>query len=665
MAAVVGAHTPPSSTRARPASGPTPQLRFGPEPVLPRPTGNSSSQLFPKALVPTPSPASRATSSRASTSDPPARPLGWRLSVLFGLSIASVLLAVGPDPPIGVVWVGRLGAACLIALVVRWAYVGFSGYERVLGARIVARTSPPPTPRWPIVASFGTAGVGAILLVSGQQGAALIGLVAACSLTGMVMVLLRRFTISAGLSVVGIALGVSALIVVQSVATGFQHEFERRVLGVYAHINVMKPNGISEYRRLESYLRALDGVRGASPYVYQAMALAPLPRPGASGESVRRATALVKGIEPRTAYQVMDIEQYLVNAMGKRVPLEALTSERTLRPVPDRRDEDLPPAIAAIEDPRGPSWYPPALAAWNARPAGQRGAKQRPRFGDDDDWPDEVDIGRASGADLEALPTMFVGHTLARALELEVDDAVMLVDPGSGFVETSAPEFRRYRVAGIFRAGFQEYDEHLVYVHIKELQSFKYRDHDKASGVDLRLEDPYRSQEIETELRASLGDDAYTIVEWQTLNAGLFQSIHAQKTVVTIVLSLVSVVAGFNVLTALWTIVIRRNADIAILMSIGASEGEVARVFQFSGLLIGFAGCVAGVSLGLVLCALVHTYGYVLDPEVYLIDTLPVEVSGVQIAAIVGLTMATAFVATIPPSLRAAKLRPVDGLRFE
>ena len=155
------------------------------------------------------------------------------------------------------------------------------------------------------------------------------------------------------------------------------------------------------------------------------------------------------------------------------------------------------------------------------------------------------------------------------------------------------------------------------------------------------------------------------MLEWQKLNQNLFQSIRFQKNLITIILSLVITVATFNVLSALWTMVVRRNAEIAILMSMGATGSQVARIFQVTGMAIGLAGSLAGIGFGLMLSWLVELYGYTLDPEVYFIERLPVEMSATTIGWILAMTLAICFVATIPPSLRAAKLRPVDGLRYE
>ncbi|MCA9649943.1 MAG: ABC transporter permease [Myxococcales bacterium] len=588
------------------------------------------------------------------------------LLLLFPLSLTSPAVLV-PEADWWVPVLGRHGVAALISLVLAWGIDGFSGYERVAGQRILRR----PGARGPamlgvLVVALLVAVAGVIALHLEVRSAALAVLVALASGTVMVVVLSQRFAVSSTLSMVGIAIGVAALIVVQSVATGFQHEFERRVLGVYAHINVTRSFGISEYRRFEAYLRTIPGVVGASPFVYYAMALAPVDPEGEREGDIRRASVLVKGIEPQTAHEVIDLADHLEAGGDDSVEIADLRSELVLQPIRDREDDRLPPVIAATPDPRGPSWYEAALRAYRAQPDHLKYGRRRAVALDEDEWPLEVE-GRDPADDLdpETLPTMFVGVTLARELELAKGDVVSLVDPGATFDTSEAPEFRHYRVAGVFRAGFQEYDSRLVYVHIKELQYFKYRGKDTVSGIDLRLADPYEAPEVEQVLRQTIGDDEYSILEWQKLNANLFQSIRTQKSILTVILSLVSTVAGFNVLAALWTMVVRRTAEIAILSTMGSSEGGVARIFQFAGMSIGAVGSVAGVGFGLVLCWLVELYGYTLDPEVYFIEHLPVEISVDQVGIVLLVTMAISFFATVPPSLRAAKLRPVEGLRFE
>jgi lipoprotein-releasing system permease protein len=265
---------------------------------------------------------------------------------------------------------------------------------------------------------------------------------------------------------------------------------------------------------------------------------------------------------------------------------------------------------------------------------------------------------------------MFIGIGLARELQLAEGDIVRLVDPASGFDETQQPQFVHYVIAGVFEAGFQEYDLRLVYVDIKELQRFKYRGKDLVSGVDLRLTDPDSAPEVGAAIRDALKDaevpeeaQQYKVLEWQKLNESLFSSIRSQRNIVMVILSLVIFVAGFNVLSALWTMVVRRTADIAIIMSMGATGPQVARIFQVTGMAIGLIGSLAGVALGLLMCWLVEIYGFTLDPDVYVIAQLPVEVDPALVAWLLALALVICFIATLPPSLRAARLRPVAGLK--
>jgi len=582
---------------------------------------------------------------------------------LWVLSWASVFL-LWQDPPQWAVRAAQAGLVAFFGLVAWWAIAGFTGYEHVSGLRIITRNGKPVHRRGLLWMWLAISLAGLVALGLGYKSVFIVVAVALSTVLALLVALVRSFSVFGTIAAFGVAIGVSGLVVVQSVATGFQHEFERRVLGVYAHINVTRAFGISEYRRFESYLRTVPGVVGASPFVYYAMALAPY-APQQEETEFRRASVLVKGIEPSTAAEVIDVAEHLERGSGRRIPLDELKSTAVLEPVPDRDDDQLPPAVAATPDPRGEDAYERALLEYRAATEDQAETDE-PAAGDEDqdDGAAPAD-GEKEKLDPSELPTVFIGNTLARELQLEIGDVVSLADPGASFDHTQPPRFQHYRVAGTFQAGFHEYDSRLIYVHIRELQRFKYRSKDIVSGIDLRLSDPNLAPEVGAVLAETIGDDEYSILEWQELNASLFQSIRTQKSIITIIISLVSTVAGFNVLAALWTMVVRRGAEIAIMMSMGATEAGVARIFQFAGMAVGATGAVSGLGLGLVLCWLVELYGYTLDPEVYFIERLPVEISLVQVAAVLALTLGICFVATIPPALRAARLRPVDGLRYE
>lgn len=631
------------------------------------------------------------------------------LSILYLFALATPLLA-WRGAPAPADFFGWVGAISLGLLLLRLVLVGFTGYERLVGLRIIRRKQADPM-LWPkaedgelaaldappiwrrgrfwLVFFLTTAGLGVLVLLAFNHfidrdhsalldlfkplRVALVFYVAAASFAGLLVAIGQRFSVFGTTSIIGVVLGVAALLVVQSVATGFQHEFERRVLGVYAHINVTRAFGISEHRRFEGWLETLDGVEGASPFVYYAMALAPH-RAGQDTSDVKLASVLVKGIEPSTAQQVIDLPQHLERGSGRVIPLTDLRSDYELMPVPDRRDEDLPGVIAITPDPRGEAWYDEAIAAWNAVDHSDDPFRLGRVQAQDDVWEDPPEdlesVAVLDDLDTSVLPTMFIGVGLARELKLAEGDVVRLVDPGATFDHSEQPKFVYYMIAGVFQAGFQEYDSRLVYVDIKELQRFKYRGKDIVSGVDLRLTDQDIAAKVGAKVRAALNGPEpelveYSVLEWQKLNENLFSSIRTQKNIITVILSLVIFVASFNVLSALWTMVIRRTPEVAIIMSMGATGPQVARIFQVTGMTIGLAGSLAGVVFGLVMCWLVQLYGYTLDPEVYFIEELPVEISFVQIAWILGLALVFCFIATIPPSLRAARLRPVEGLRYE
>jgi lipoprotein-releasing system permease protein len=584
-------------------------------------------------------------------------------------------------------WAGILAWVGVVAvglLVVRLFAVGYSGYERMVGLRIIRRNRTSPRARLWLKVCLSVCGVSLASLLAMHYvwpdaawlsdpalkdavsllRLVLVATVALTTFFGLLLLIARRFSVFGTTSIIGVVLGVAALLVVQSVATGFQHEFERRVLGVYAHINVTRAFGISEYRRFEAWLRTLPGVEGASPFVYYSMGLAPYDPEGTRTDDILFATVLVKGIEPATAAEVIDVVDHLEKGSGRPISIDALKSDYPLMPVPDRAEDELPPAIQATPDPRGEGWYERALDAYEG--GGPEIQRIEGFGGEDDEWVDPPEPGEITQdeLDLEALPTMFVGITLAEELDLKVGDVVRLVDPGATFDHGEEPKWAYYLIEGVFQAGFQEYDSRLVYVDIKELERFKYRSKDVVSGVDLRLSDADMAPEVGATIREALGEQ-YSVLEWQKLNENLFSSIRTQKNVITVILSLVIFVASFNVLTALWTMVVRRTPEISIIMSMGATGPQIARIFQVTGMMIGLAGSLAGVGFGLVMCWLVELFGYTLDPEVYFIEELPVEISVVQIAWILALALAICYVATIPPSLRAAWLRPVDGLRYE
>jgi lipoprotein-releasing system permease protein len=155
------------------------------------------------------------------------------------------------------------------------------------------------------------------------------------------------------------------------------------------------------------------------------------------------------------------------------------------------------------------------------------------------------------------------------------------------------------------------------------------------------------------------------VQDWYELNHNLFTALNLQKLALVIILTLIIIVAAVNMISALTMMVTDKTREIAILKSMGATSSSVARVFQILGFAIGGIGTLIGVAIGLVTCYVVSAYGYHLDPKVYLIDRLPIDVRWFEVVLVAGITLAISLGATWAPAQGAASLRPVEGLRYD
>jgi lipoprotein-releasing system permease protein len=181
----------------------------------------------------------------------------------------------------------------------------------------------------------------------------------------------------------------------------------------------------------------------------------------------------------------------------------------------------------------------------------------------------------------------------------------------------------------------------------------------------MKLADVDRARTVSRALAAELGGDPYVVVDWRELNNNLFTALTIQKVALLVFMTLIIIVAAFNMVAALTMMVLDKLKEIAILKSMGANSSGVSGVFQVVGMTIGVIGTALGLGLGVALCKVVTRYGYPLDPKVYLIDQLPIQVDPYEVALVAALTLAICFVATLYPALKASGLHPVEGLRYE
>lgn len=506
----------------------------------------------------------------------------------------------------------------------------------------------------------------------------------------------RTVRVISFVAVSGVALGVGALLAVMSIASGFQMEFRDKVLGVNAHVLVMKYGGdFEEYRDVIARVMDMPEVAGAAPFLIHEMMLANGDRIGG---------VLVKGIDPELTPTVLDLPAHLVEGgleglrrPGARPPPRA-EDEEPLDPVEgeslERYLEAVNAAIARGETsvpedagmiapapapPRGPApgevvplpeVHVPtpeeaeaALAALGL--SGGGGAEG-------DAVADSLFVARAATDETptEALPGIVVGYALAARLDLEVGDRVRLISPLAG-LDTSlfratprTPRSREVRVIGTFRAGFDEYDTHLVYLDLYEAEAFFERG-DAVDGVEIRLHDLEEAPMIARRIDRMLGGGSFTTTDWEELNHNLFTALEIQKVMLSLVIASIVLVAAFNVIATLIMIVLERKREIAILKAMGAHDGHVLGVFVVQGLSIGLLGTAIGLLLGGGACAWLEAYQFPLDPHVYLIDHLPVRTSAAEFGWTVVIALVICVVATWVPSWWAARLLPADGVRYE
>jgi lipoprotein-releasing system permease protein len=203
-----------------------------------------------------------------------------------------------------------------------------------------------------------------------------------------------------------------------------------------------------------------------------------------------------------------------------------------------------------------------------------------------------------------------------------------------------------------------------MYTSLRDTQELVGRG-DQVMGVELKVKDVDRAAEIAAKLERALGGPPYQVQDWYELNHNLFTALNLQKLALGIILTLIIIVAAVNMISALTMMVTDKTREIAILKSMGAHSASVARVFQFLGVAIGGVGTLIGIAIGVVTCMVVSGYGYHLDPKVYLIDRLPIDVRWYEVLIVAGATIVISALSTWVPAQTAASLRPIEGLRYD
>jgi lipoprotein-releasing system permease protein len=505
----------------------------------------------------------------------------------------------------------------------------------------------------------------------------------------------RRAFISMGtlFATFGVALGTAALATVLGVTGGFRAQFREKVLGVNAHVLVLKyASEFTEYREVMARIEPLPEVTGIAPFVINPMML--------THQDHTATGVLVKGVDPARVGDVLDVPRHIVEGsmQGLRLPgakpppppkpwIEEMDEPAGVvapapTPPPDEGDlgflnrlreevEKGKQAAAhkqATPDPSAAALVEPALALDQDAPVGSVEPAQgyESVLPDDDALPAELQADPCSDKNA-SLPGIVIGITLKHTLAANLGDCIEVTSPTIGYALGNGvmrpPIAKRFRVVGIFEAGFEQYDAKLAYTDLYEAQAF-YDGGDTVTGVEMKVQDIDRAKEVAAKIDATLGDNAlYHTLDWEELNHGLFTALRIQQVLMSLVLALIILVAAFTVIATLIMVVLDKRKEIAVMKAMGATSTAVLRVFLYQGLFIGIAGALVGLALGYAVCEWALKYGFPLDPKVYFISKLPVQMRPDNFLFTGLFAILVCLIATVWPAQHAARLRPADAFR--
>lgn len=411
------------------------------------------------------------------------------------------------------------------------------------------------------------------------------------------------------ISMGGVCIGVAALIATLAVMTGFKEDLRDKILGTTSHIVISDRtrDNIENYKTLIDTVLSVPHVVAAAPFIFKQVLLS---------SSSSAFGVVLRGIDPEKEGAVTKLEANMVEGQ-----LNFLTI-----PPPN-----LPPQI----DP-----------------------KQTEEAGNDK--PAKILPGIVMGMELANRLGVFWGdviHIVSPMLKQGASIGQALGGPG-GFT----PKIRKFQIVGIFDSGMYEYDSSLAYISMTEAQRF-FNLSDVATGIEVKVDDIFLADVVSQEIETLLGFP-YQARDWKALNRNLFSALELEKDMMFIILILIILVASFNIVGTLTMTVAEKAREIAILKAMGATKQSITRIFMFEGLIIGGIGVLTGLPLGLGISFALETF-YKLPGDVYYISSLPMRLHLVDVVLVTGSAFLITLVATLYPSRQAAKMEPVEGLRYE
>jgi len=426
----------------------------------------------------------------------------------------------------------------------------------------------------------------------------------------------KSISLSTLISIGGVAVGVAALVATLAVMTGFKEELRDKILGTNSHI-VVSDRTRENIENYETLVEAVSGephVVAATPFIFRQVLLS---------SETSAFGVILRGIDPAREGRVTQITDNIIE--GK---------------------------IDYLND------APPDLGRDQPSPA--------------DTTEPADDQNPTHEAEKKIYPGIIIGKELAGRLGVFWGDTIHVISPVGKMGESVGkalggpggftPKIRIFRVVGLFDSGMYEYDSSLAYITIADAQNF-FNLEDVVSGIEVKVDDIFIADQISKGLESKLGFP-YQARDWKQMNRNLFLALETEKDMMFVILILIILVASFNIVSTLTMLVVEKTREISILKAMGAKRDAIVRIFMLEGLVIGGVGVLFGVPMGLVICWFLETF-YTLPGDVYYISHLPVKLHTFDLILISGSALLIVFLATLYPSWQAAKLEPVEGLRYE
>lgn len=366
------------------------------------------------------------------------------------------------------------------------------------------------------------------------------------------------------ISILGVAIGVAALIIVLAVMSGFDKDLKEKIIGNYSHIVIEAPFPISDYAGIIRDINKLEHISASAPFIQnQAFLESPQQNRG----------ALVRGIDLNLESRVTDIARYL-------------------------------------------------------------GQKTR-------------DFNKG----------VFIGKELSGILGLEAGDELTLINPEGGRISA--------KISGLFNSGMYDYDTNIIYMDLAQAQDF-FGFSNSVSGISVKVDKLFLADALKAEIQKTIGP-AYSIKTWIERNKNFFAALKLEKITMFIILTLIILVAAFNIISTLVVMVTEKTKDIGILKAVGMTNAKIRAIFTLEGLFIGLFGCILGSGIGITLSLLLKKYQFVkLPADIYYLDRLPVSlVFWPDVGMVIIAAFLISLVSTIYPARKAGQLNPLEALRYE